>query len=83
MSQTLYLQYYHSLLGVEKRLENEVVGIRFVLGTAPSHVSNPKSKRYDNERRISEAENVLGKIQTCERYSEVAFVFRRDTWLCE
>ncbi len=35
--------------------EEAFVRIRFILGTAPSHVSIPKSKWHDCQKRVNEA----------------------------
>ncbi len=47
-----------------------------VLRATPSHVYIPPPPQMKRE-------SVLGKIQHSERYSEVAFVFRRAARLCE
>ncbi len=52
-----------------------VIRDQFVLGTTPNHVSMAKNG-------LMRRENILGKIQPCERYYEAAFVFRRAAWLC-
>ncbi len=54
----------------------------FVLGTAPSRVSIPPNQSGTIAKgRWMRRENVLGKIQASERYSEVVFLFRRATRL--
>ncbi len=53
-----------------------IVGIWFVLGTAPSHASMTKDGKMRQE-------NVLGKIQLFEWCYEMALVLRRAAWLCE
>ncbi len=58
-------------------------GVRFVLGTAPSHVSIPLNQNGTMViGRYIRLENVLGKIKPSERYNEAAFVFTRASWLC-
>ncbi len=43
---------------------------------------SPKSKCHDDQRRINEAGNVLGKMQPSKRHYELAFVFSCATRLC-